>query len=150
MKHLAFVAALSSAAVASPALADFIAPGGLPGSGGGSSSPVQQIFSRGGSSAGAGVVGGFIVYIGRGMIGVAVIGATEERQATPCEFLTWPMPICEQPKGDRLKYLRLALRYQNLSFVKEQAWMNGGIKWPATFKELQAMYRDALSNPLNH
>ncbi len=85
-----------------------------------------------GGSAGAGgaVVGGIIAYVARGMIGVAVIGQTEKREASACEFLTWPLHGgCAMTP--REKYAaRVRYAYSHLPAHKERLFFDRVTSYP--------------------
>ena len=96
-------------------------------------------------SVGPYVVGAAMIYVARGIVGTQVIAHQEHRQATLCEFLTWPMHACRRPRGSERRYLKLALEYGNLRSVQERIEFarSGGqsFSWPANERAMRAAIR---------
>lgn len=85
----------------------------------------------GSASAGGAVVGGLIAYVARGMIGVAVIGATEKREASACEFLTWPLHGGCVMTRDEEYAARVRYAYSHLPAHKERLFLDRVASYPS-------------------
>lgn len=107
------------------ALADFLPPPPPP------PPPSGGAAGGGGAGAGGAVVGGFIAYVARGMIGVAVIGQTEKREASACEFLTWPLHggCAMTPRETYAARVRYA--YSHLPVHKERLFLDRVASYPS-------------------
>lgn len=130
------------------ARADFLPPPPPP-------PPAESSGVVGSSSSGA-AVGVVILYFARGMLGVWIIGNTEQRQSTFCEFAIWPAHNnCPALTSQQRKYLELAWQYANLKSVQEKllfARMDGTqFPWPSSIAEMRAaIRRECLLFPYNN
>jgi|GEM_PF-6031708 len=102
----------------------------------------------------AGVVGGsssiatgiVIAYALRGKLGVWIIGKTEQRQSTFCEYAIWPAHnTCPPLTSQQRQYLELAWRYANLPSVQEQLLFakasGASFSWPQSIAAMGAAIR---------
>lgn len=93
----------------------------------------------GGGGTGGAVVGAWVAYVARGMVGVVVIGATEKREANACEFLTWPLHQGCAMSAREAYEARVRYAYSQLPAHKEQLFFNRTASYPSVAQMVRAL-----------